>query len=65
MRYSGKHTTAVVKESITTKSDEGNGLGLLSIQDLHGGKFWFKSIVGEGTTFFFTIPEKASEAIKK
>jgi len=59
----------LLKESITTKGDEGNGLGLLScreiIQDLHGGKFWFESKVGEGTTFFFTIPEKASEAIKK
>ncbi len=59
----------LLKESITTKGDEGNGLGLLScreiIQDLHGGKFWFKSKVGEGTTFFFTIPEKESEAIKK
>ena len=41
------------EESITTKGDEGNGLGLLScreiIQDLHGGKFWFKSKVGEET----------------
>ncbi len=59
----------LLKESITTKGDEGNGLGLLScreiIEDLHGGKFWFKSKVGEGTTFFFTIPKKATEVVKK
>lgn len=54
----------LLKESITTKGEAGNGLGLLScreiIKDQHAGKFWFESKTGEGITFFFTTPEKAS-----
>jgi CheY-like chemotaxis protein len=42
---------------------EGSGIGL-SIVDklvvLLGGKIWFKSIPGEGTSFFFSVPYIAS-----
>ena len=59
----------LLKECITTKGDEDNGLGLLScreiIQDRHGGKFWFDSKVGKGTTFFFTIPKKEPKPEEK
>jgi len=37
----------------------GSGLGLFiahQIVERHGGKIWFESIEGSGTTFFFTIP---------
>jgi len=40
---------------------EGSGLGLFitkNIIEAHGGKIWFESEEGKGTTFYFTIPVK-------
>src|SRR3989475_9256629 len=45
------------------KKHEGTGLGLTlsrKFGELHGGKLWVKSQVGQGSTFTFTLPLKRS-----
>ena len=43
----------------SSKHIQGTGLGLpisRSLVQAHGGDLWVESILGEGTTFFFTLP---------
>ena len=49
-------------DNAKTQDSVGSGLGLYTTQRIverHGGKIWFASVPGEGTTFFVSLPKAA------
>jgi signal transduction histidine kinase len=49
-------------QTLATKDEsENTGMGLSIVRKIvesYGGKIWIESLVGEGTTFFFTLPKQ-------
>jgi len=54
-------------EEAQTRQADGSGLGIpisYRMVKLHGGRLWVESKIGQGSTFFFTIPVEPPQALQ-
>ena len=52
----------------STRAHGGTGLGLAiatRMVELHGGRLWIESVLGEGSTFFFSLPIRVAQNVVK
>jgi signal transduction histidine kinase len=55
-------------DSSTTKEKGGTGLGLAiarRIVEMHGGKLWVESQIGQGSTFAFSVPVTVEQQVEQ
>jgi GAF domain-containing protein/anti-sigma regulatory factor (Ser/Thr protein kinase) len=55
-------------DNSTTKAKGGTGLGLAiarRIMEMHGGKLWVESEIGQGSTFTFTLPVEVEQQARQ
>jgi signal transduction histidine kinase len=58
------HVSKIFREPLYSDREKGNGVGLYITRylvELHGGRIWFDTQPGKGTTFFFTLPKSKLE----
>ncbi|SNR46392.1 Tetratricopeptide repeat-containing protein [Maribacter sedimenticola] len=49
------------ESSYGTNNEKGTGLGLFlckEMVEMNGGRIWVKSVIGQGSTIYFTVPKK-------
>ncbi len=55
-------------DSSSTRAQGGTGLGLAIARrmvELHGGRLWIESALGEGSTFSFSLPIRVEQNVVK